>query len=176
MRISISCGPFTEKNTVEIEKQQSHLRRAKQCRPHAVRRRTTVTRAPRSRARLISATNRRDSWRSHVHRTRFRRPRSSSSLKLPMQRGRGGRPLVLSLGGSRGILSFEKESIPLYPCSAKRCSPRGTSAAASFALVRKREKRKQKAPAGRGEGFLLCCVCIFRREKITSGGVPLCKY
>ena len=35
---------------------------------------------------------------------------------------------------------------------------------------------KQKAPAGRGEGFLLCCVCIFRREKITSGGVPLCKY
>ena len=91
-------------------------------------------------------------------------------------RGRGARPLVLSLGGLRGILSFEKESIPLYPCSAKRCSPRGTSAAASFALVRKREKRKQKAPAGIGEGFLLCCVCIFRREKITSGGVPLCKY
>ena len=28
-------------------------------------------------------------------------------------RGRGGRPLVLSLGGLRGILSFEKESIPL---------------------------------------------------------------
>ena len=27
--------------------------------------------------------------------------------------GRGGRPLVLSLGGLRGILSFEKESIPL---------------------------------------------------------------
>ena len=28
-------------------------------------------------------------------------------------RGRGGSPLVLSLGGLRGILSFEKESIPL---------------------------------------------------------------
>ena len=27
--------------------------------------------------------------------------------------GRGGRPLVLSLGGLRGILSFSKESIPL---------------------------------------------------------------
>ena len=150
-------------------------RRAQQCRPQAVRRRTTVTRAPRSRARLISATNRRDSWRSHVHRTRFRRPRSSSSADLPIAGSRGKTPR-LSLGGLRGILSFEKESIPLYPCSAKRCSPRGTSAAASFALVRKREKRKQKAPAGRGEGFLLCCVCIFRREKITSGGVPLCKY
>ena len=75
-------------------------------------------------------------------------------------RGRGGRPLVLSLGGLRGILSFEKESIPLYPCSAKRCSPRGTSAAASFALVRKREKRKQKAPAGSARAFC-CVVCVF---------------
>ena len=128
--------------------------------PQAVRRRTTVTRAPRSRARLMSATNRRDSWRSHVHRTRFRRPRSSSSLKLPMQRGRGGRPLVLSLGGLRGILSFEKESIPLYPCSAKRCSPRGTSAAASFALVRKRGKGNKKPPPG--EARASCCVvCVF---------------
>ena len=68
-----------------------------------------------SKARLRVVTKRRDPWRSHVHRTRFRRPRSSSSLKLPMQRGRGGRPLVLSLGGLRGILSFEKESIPLKP-------------------------------------------------------------
>ena len=35
----------------------------------AVRRQTTVTRAPRSRARLRVVTNSRDSWRSHVHRT-----------------------------------------------------------------------------------------------------------
>ena len=176
MRISISCGPFTEKNTVEIEKQQSHLRRAKQCRPHAVRRRATVTRASRSRARLISATN----SRRFVAKPRTPHPIPQAAQLFKCRsanvRGRGARPLVLSLGGLRGILSFSKESIPLYPCSAKRCSPRGTSAAASFALVRKREKRKQKAPAGRGEGFLLCCVCIFRREKITSGGVPLCKY
>ena len=27
-----------------------------------------------------------------------------------------------NFGGLRGILSFEKESIPLYPCSAKRCT------------------------------------------------------
>ena len=119
---------------------------------------------------------RRDSWRSHVHRTYIAQRVQFFKIETANVWGRGGRPLVLSLGGLRGILSFEKESIPLYPCSAKRCSPRVTSAAASFALVRKREKRKQKAPAGRGEGFLLCCVCIFRREKITSGGVPLCKY
>ena len=144
--------------------------------PQAVRRRTTVTRAPRSRARLISATN----SRRFVAKPRTPHPIPQAAQLFKCRsanvRGRGARPLVLSLGGLRGILSFEKESIPLDPCSAKRCSPRGTSAAASFALVRKREKRKQKAPAGRGEGFLLCCVCIFRREKITSGGVPLCKY
>ncbi len=35
----------------------------------AVRRRVSVTRAPRSRARVIPVTTRRDSWRSHVHRT-----------------------------------------------------------------------------------------------------------
>ena len=110
---SKSCGQLTEKNAVEIEKQRSHPRRAQQCRQQAVRRRAIVTRASRSKARLRVVTKRRDPWRSHVHRTRFRRPRSSSSLKLSMQRGRGGRPLVLSLGGLRGILSFSKESIPL---------------------------------------------------------------
>ena len=163
--------------------------------PQAVRRRTTVTRAPRSRARLILATNSRrfvakprtqhpitrKGYATSVRQQSCQRlcnPQAAQLFKCRSAnvRGRGARPLVLSLGGLRGILSFSKESIPLYPCSAKRCSPRGTSAAASFALVRKREKRKQKAPAGIGEGFLLCCVCIFRREKITSGGVPLCKY
>ena len=149
------------------------MRRAKQCRPHAVCRRAIVTRASRSRARLISATN----SRRFVAKPRTPHPIPQAAQLFKCRsanvRGRGARPLVLSLGGLRGILSFEKESIPLYPCSAKRCSPRGTSAAASFALVRKREKRKQKAPAGIGEGFLLCCVCIFRREKITSGSSPL---
>ena len=38
-----------------------------------------------SKARLQTKTNRRGSWRSHVHRTRLRSACSSSSLKLPMQ-------------------------------------------------------------------------------------------
>ena len=39
------------------------------------------------------------------------------------KRGRGARPLVLSLGGLRGILSFEKESIPLSPSAALPAAP-----------------------------------------------------
>ena len=81
-------------------------------RPQAVRRRTTVTRAPRSRARLISATNRRDSWRSHVHRTRFRRPRSSSSADLPMCGVEGQDPSSFLSGVQGG-----------YSLSRKRVSP-----------------------------------------------------
>ena len=37
-----------------------------------------------SKARLQNVANCRDSWQSHVHRTRFRRLRSSSRLRLPM--------------------------------------------------------------------------------------------
>ena len=140
--------------------------------PQAVRRRAIVTRASRSRARLISATN----SRRFVAKPRTPHPIPQAAQLFKCRsanvRGRGARPLVLSLGGLRGILSFEKESIPLYPCSAKRCPPSAQRAEPSpFPCL-----GKQKAPAGIGEGFLLCCVCIFRREKITSGGVPLCKY
>ena len=160
--------------------------------PQAVRRRTTVTRAPRSRARLILATNSRrfvakprtqhpitrKGYATSVRQQSCQRlcnPQAAQLFKCRSAnvRGRGARPLVLSLGGLRGILSFSKENIPLtwqqrqalHLPSAQRAEP------FPFPCL-----GKQKAPAGRGEGFLLCCVCIFRREKITSGGVPLCKY
>ena len=113
-----------------------------------------------SKARLMDISKRRDSWRSHVHRTYIAQRVQFFKIETANVWGRGGRPLVLSLGGLRGILSFEKESIPLYPCSAKRCSPRGTSAAASFALVRKRGKGNKKPPPG--EARASCCVvCVF---------------
>ena len=126
-----------------------------------------------SKARLISATN----SRRFVAKPRTPHPIPQAAQLFKCRsanvRGRGARPLVLSLGGLRGILSFEKESIPptwqqraaLHLPSAQRAEP------SPFSCL-----GKQKAPAGIGEGFLLCCVCIFRREKITSGGVPLCKY
>ena len=66
-----------------------------------------------SKARLQPVTTRRDSWRSHVHRTRFRRLRSSSSYKLPMCGVKGQGPLR-SLGGPRGIFSDVREYTP-YP-------------------------------------------------------------
>ena len=60
-----------------------------------------------------SVTNCRDSWRSHVHRTYIAQRVQFFKIETANVWGRGGRPLVLSLGGLRGILSFEKESIPL---------------------------------------------------------------
>ena len=122
-------------------------RRAKQCRPHAVCRRTTVTRASRSRARLISATNR----RRFVAKPRTPHPIPQAAQLFKCRsanvRGRGARPLVLSLGGSRGILSFEKESIPLIPCSA-------TGAAIPTALCAESKKR---GPCFRTAPFLCRC-------------------
>ena len=54
-----------------------------------------------SKARLLDVSNRRDSWRSHVHRTRLRSACSYSSLRLPMCGVKGQGPLR-SLGGSKG--------------------------------------------------------------------------
>ena len=47
-----------------------------------------------SKARLIVVPNRRDSWRSHVHRTRVGKHCSSSSYRPAMSGIEGGRPLV----------------------------------------------------------------------------------
>ena len=160
MRISISCGPFTEKNTVEIEKQQSHLRRAKQCRPHAVRRRTTVTRAPRSRARLISATNRRDSWRSHVHRTRFRRPRSSSSADLPMCGVEGQDPSSFLSGVQGGYSLSRKRVSPFIRAALSAALPAAPVPQLPLHLCEKEKKGNKKPPPG--EARASCCVvCVF---------------
>ena len=78
---------------------------------------------------------RRDSWRSHVHRTRLRSACSHSSYKLPMPGVEGPSPR-LSRGDSKGVFSSERE----YPFGAaartplslprlcgKRCSPFGLS-------------------------------------------------
>ncbi len=61
-------------------------------------------------------TTRRDSWRSHVHRTHTAQRVQSFKLQTHNVRGRGGRPLVpFSWGGVRGDVLFpRKENIP--PC------------------------------------------------------------
>ena len=67
-----------------------------------------------SKARLIVVPNRRDSWRSHVHRTRFGKHCSSSSYKPAMSGVEGEGPSSLSLGGCKGgcSLSSEREQPP----------------------------------------------------------------
>ena len=102
------------------------MRRAQQCRPHAVCRRATVTRASRSKARLRLVTNRRDSWRSHVHRTYIAQRVQFFELQSGNVRGRGGRPLVLSLGGCKGEYSLSRKRVSpfLRTPARRRKSPR----------------------------------------------------
>ena len=79
-------------------------------------------------------TYRRDSWRSHVHRTRLRSVCSHSSYKLPMPGVEGPSPR-LSLGDSKGVFSSERE-YPLWCRGAHAAPPpslaleKGCSAAA----------------------------------------------
>ena len=55
-----------------------------------------------SKARLLDMSKRRDSWRSHVHRTRLRSACSYSSLRLPMCGVKGHGPLRSLLGVQGG--------------------------------------------------------------------------
>ena len=140
----------------------STMRRAQQCRyfasslPPSKRhsRLTTVRRG------CCQVATRMDSWRSHVHRTYIAQRVQPFKLQTANAGGRGALPSPFS-GGFKGGILFGKRIPPLTGSSVTRCYPSQP--------VGWKEKRKQKAPAGRGEGFLLCCVCIFRREKITSG-------
>ena len=98
-------------------------RRAQQCRVRTQSAAVLSSLAPHdSKARLRAVTSSRDSWRSHVHRARLP---ARGATDCQCKRGRGAGPLVLSLGGLRGILSFEKESIPLFmhPCAAQGIIP-----------------------------------------------------
>ena len=56
-------------------------------------------------------TTRRDSWRSHVHRTHAAQRVQSFKLQTHNVRGRGGRPLVLSLGGYKGGYSLSRKRV-----------------------------------------------------------------
>ena len=101
--------------------------------PQAVRRRTTVTRAPRSRARLISATN----SRRFVAKPRTPHPIPQAAQLFKCRsanvRGRGARPLVFLSGVQGG-----------YSLSRKRVSPfirAALSAAIPTALCAESKKR-----------------------------------
>ena len=63
-----------------------------------------------SKARLQDVTKRRDSWRSHVHRTRTAQRVQSFKLQTANVRGQGARPLAFSWGFKGDILSRERIS------------------------------------------------------------------
>ena len=116
----------------------STMRRAQQCRYFASSlpprkrhsRLTTVRRG------CKTVTTRRDSWRSHVHRTYIAQRVQSFKLQTANVRGRGVRPLAFLWGIQRGY-SLRKENTPFgvaarTPLSlprlrGKRCSPFGLS-------------------------------------------------
>ena len=79
-------------------------------RPHAVRRQTSVTRASRSKARLLDEPTRRNSWRSHVHCTYTAQRVQSFKLQTANVGGSRGSPLAFSWGAKWDILSRERIS------------------------------------------------------------------
>ena len=91
-------------------------------RPHAVRRQTSVTRASRSKARLLDEPTRRNSWRSHVHCTYTAQRVQSFKLQTANVGGRGGLP-SRSLGGPRGIFSHAREYPPYFVAAPPALPP-----------------------------------------------------
>ena len=92
------------------------MRRAQQCRARRQSAAVLPSHAPHdSKARLQLVTTRRDSWRSHVHRTYTPQAAQSFKPQTANVRGRGGRPLVLSLGGYKGGYSLSRKRVsPFY--------------------------------------------------------------
>ena len=71
-----------------------------------------------SKARLRAVTNRRDSWRSHVHRTYIAQRVQFFELQTANVRGQGARPLAFSWGCKGAILSRERMA-PFISCSTR---------------------------------------------------------
>ena len=61
-----------------------------------------------SKARLQAVTNRRDSWRSHVHRTYIAQRVQLFKIETANVWGRGAEPLAFSWGSKGAILSRER--------------------------------------------------------------------
>ena len=84
-KISFPTNPSTVPTQRRTEKEAALTAASEAMPPRTMSAAVPSSHAPHdSKARLILVTIRRDPWRSHVHRTRSRRPRSSSSLNLAM--------------------------------------------------------------------------------------------
>ena len=122
-------------------------------------------------ARLRLVTNRRDSWRSHVHSTRLRSACSPSSLKPAMSGVEGGHPSPFS-GGSKGGILFGKRMPPLVSRRARRSPSRayaGKGAALSGYPSLRAARGKHLRPCGRTKRAPLR-VLFFKSLKISRTG------
>ena len=91
------------------------MRRAQQCRARRQSAAVLPSHAPHdSKARVQLVTTRRDSWRSHVHRTRLRSACSSSSPKLPMCGVEGEGPSSFLSGVIKGDTLFREREYPPF--------------------------------------------------------------
>ena len=91
------------------------MRRAQQCRARRQSAAVLPSHAPHdSKARVQLVTTRRDSWRSHVHRTRLRSACSSSSQKLPMCGVEGEGPSSFLSGVVKGDTLFREREYPPF--------------------------------------------------------------
>ena len=105
-----------------------------------------------SKARLRAVTNRRDSWRSHVHRTYIAQRVQFFELQSGNVRGRGGRPLVLSLGGCKGGYSLSRKRVSpfLRTPARRRKSPRACAEQFANGFVKpfpeSRARHKHRSP------------------------------
>ena len=131
------------------------MRRAQQCRARRKSAAVLPSYAPHdSKARLQTETNRRDSWRSHVHRTHT--AQRVQPFKLQTRNGgvKGQGPLR-SLGGPRGIFSHVRE-YPPYPQPhtvwGKAAASSGCSSSAPCA-------EKERTSLSRSPLFLLIFCC-----------------
>ena len=102
----------------------STMRRAQQCRyfarsPPPSKRHSRLTIVRRG---CKTVTIRRDSWRSHVHRTYIAQRLQFFKLQTANVGGRGDLP-SRSLGGSRGIFSHVREYPPFPVQRLRRCFP-----------------------------------------------------
>ena len=115
------------------------MRRAQQCRARRQSAAVLPSHAPHdSKARLQTVTTRRDSWRSHVHRTHTAQRVQFFKLQTANVRGQGAAPLAFSWGSKGAILSRERIS----PLSA---SPHGVGKSRSlFGLLPLRAMRGKR--------------------------------
>ena len=128
--------------------------------PQAVRRRAIVTRAPRSRARLISATN----SRRFVAKPRTPHPIPQAAQLFKCRsanvRGRGARPLVLSLGGLGGYSLSRKRVSPFIRAALSAALPAAPVPQLPLHLCEKEKKGNKKPPPGSARASC-CVVCVF---------------